>query len=172
MKVKINHSIAMTLKTMREQAHIQAKDMACIIGKSPAYITKLEKGDIKTIDIKTLKTYQDMANNSDVTVEELLEKFSPIYKARVQQDFTNTTNLLIEQLGMVYDENADYLIKKLNIVNDNLKRDVGFTLAFVGQDLSSLNKLSYTAKENFLVELKELIAKYNDVNTTDLFVKL
>lgn len=47
MKLTVTPELAILIKTLRMQNNITAKDFAEYIGKSPSYITKLERGDMK-----------------------------------------------------------------------------------------------------------------------------
>ena len=50
----VTPELAETLRGIRLQNKIQAKSLAAYIGKSPAFISKLESGNIQTIDTKEL----------------------------------------------------------------------------------------------------------------------
>lgn len=49
MKFTVTPELALLLKTVRTQNGISAKELAEHIGRSPSYLSKLENGDIKTI---------------------------------------------------------------------------------------------------------------------------
>ena len=49
-RVIVTQELADTLRSIRIQSKIQAKSLANHINKSPAYISKLESGNIQTID--------------------------------------------------------------------------------------------------------------------------
>ena len=46
----VTPSLSETIRSIRQQNKILANKVAAYVGKSPAYISKLENGDIKTID--------------------------------------------------------------------------------------------------------------------------
>ena len=49
MKLRVTPELAKTLKTLRVQNAISARDVAAHLGKSPSYVSKLEGGDVKYI---------------------------------------------------------------------------------------------------------------------------
>ena len=53
-KVKVTPELSDTLRNLRAQNKIKSRELAKHIGKSPAYITKLEKNGIKAIDLSVL----------------------------------------------------------------------------------------------------------------------
>lgn len=53
-KIRLNELIGLQLKEFRTQYQVKGKDVAEHINKSPAYISKLEKGQIQQIDKKEL----------------------------------------------------------------------------------------------------------------------
>lgn len=49
-KIKLSESIGLQLKEFRTKYKVKGKDIAELLGKSPAYISKLEKGQIQQIE--------------------------------------------------------------------------------------------------------------------------
>lgn len=49
-KIKLSESIGLQLKEFRTKYQVKGKDIAELLGKSPAYISKLEKGQIQQIE--------------------------------------------------------------------------------------------------------------------------
>jgi len=64
-KIMLSEAIGLHLKEFRMQYHIKAKDIALFLNKSPAYISKLEKGQIQQIDKDTLSNITDFITGSD-----------------------------------------------------------------------------------------------------------
>ena len=65
-KYDVTPELAATLKAVRIQHHVAAKAVAEHIGKSQSYMSKLEKGDIKTIEESELTTiFQFIFGNND-----------------------------------------------------------------------------------------------------------
>lgn len=49
MKFSVTPELALLLKTMRAQSGISAKELAERVGKSPSYVSKLENGEVKSV---------------------------------------------------------------------------------------------------------------------------
>lgn len=65
-KIVINEEIGQALKAFRMQYKVKAKDVASILEKSPAYISKLEKGQIQQVDKNDfVRITNYIANDSD-----------------------------------------------------------------------------------------------------------
>lgn len=66
-KFDVTPELATTIKTVRIQNHITSKSVAEHIGKSQSYMSKLEKGDIKSIEESELTSILKFifSNNSD-----------------------------------------------------------------------------------------------------------
>ena len=58
-----------TLRGIRLQNKIQAKNLAAHIGKSPAFISKLESGNIQTIDTKELYSILQFISGENSSTE-------------------------------------------------------------------------------------------------------
>ena len=83
-KVIVDKQLADTLKTMRQERNMPARQLAEKWGKSPSYVSKLENGNIKTIDQDELvQCLRIIVGNTadDSYIDELFKtvsyKFSP-----------------------------------------------------------------------------------------------
>ena len=70
----VTPELADTLRTLRIQNKIQAKNLATHIKKSPAYISKLESGNIQTIDTVELYEIIQFISGNTADQTELAEK--------------------------------------------------------------------------------------------------
>ncbi len=61
--------LAETLRNIRIQNKIQAKQLASHIGKSPAYVSKLENGSIQTIDVDELYSILQFISGEESQIE-------------------------------------------------------------------------------------------------------
>lgn len=104
-KIKLSTSIGLQLKEFRTQHQIKAKDIANFIGKSAAYISKLEKGQIKQIDKKELVRITNFITNSDEGYYLFCEKIASMAKPK---EFEQDIFLL----------NFDLIDRKLPINNE------------------------------------------------------
>ena len=65
----VTPSLVETLRSIRLQNKIQAKQLALYIGKSPAYVSKLENGSIQTIDTEELNSILQFISGQEAPVE-------------------------------------------------------------------------------------------------------
>lgn len=105
-KTPVTLELANTLKALRIQKNIPAKDLAERIGRSSAYITKLEKGEAKSIDNDLLDSILSFLTDGDTEGDELVEK---IYAIRKQYP---SDKEIEEQLWFV---NYDTVLRRLPI---------------------------------------------------------
>lgn len=99
----VTSSLAETLRSIRLQNKIQAKDLASHLGKSPAFISKLENGLIQTIDTKELYSILEFISGTDSSIQ-LAEQ---IYKSL---NLKYSTKEIEEQLWFVNYETVDCLL--------------------------------------------------------------
>lgn len=64
-KIKVSESLGLQLKEFRTKYKIKGKDIAELLGKSPAYISKLEKGQILQIEKDELVKITNYITKSD-----------------------------------------------------------------------------------------------------------
>ena len=58
------------------------------------------------------------------------------------------------------------LMPTINLkISSNLKNDIGFTIAYMSVNLSSISELSFQQKQAFLSDIKKLIEKYSSSDT-------
>lgn len=82
-KIKFNESLGLQLKEFRTQHQIKGKDIASLIGKSPAYVSKLEKGQIRQIEKKELVKITNFISQSEDGYNLFCEKIAE--KANLQE---------------------------------------------------------------------------------------
>ncbi len=99
----VTSSLAETLRSIRLQNKIQAKDLASHLGKSPAFISKLENGLIQTIDTKELYSILEFISGTGSSIQ-LAEQ---IYKSL---NLKYSTKEIEEQLWFVNYETVDCLL--------------------------------------------------------------
>lgn len=79
-KVYVTQELAETIKSIRLQNKILSKDLAKFIDKSPAYVTRLEKGEIQTIDIDELNKIFNYIVGDDTSFDETIQKIYSVLK--------------------------------------------------------------------------------------------
>lgn len=171
--IKLNKDIVTSLVKMRKESGVLSKDVAKHIGKSTAYITKLEKGDIKSTDVYTIKGYIDITHQSDIAIEDVLKEYIPIEKARANKEFSDKIDAIIEAIGTILNGDSGYTLKRMDALVKNFQIDKCFVFAFMTLNLSGLKHLSYIDKENFLKEINDVIEKYSCMSPTiDFFTDI
>lgn len=132
-KIIVTKELAETLKTLRIQNGIKSNELATKINKSPAYITKLEKGAIQTLKEeefdKILGYILKDLSNSDEVAETLYSSLKIKYsdeEIERQLWFNNFDTVvrliplpieLIEEINKMIEEcsiNKEYLLKMIN----------------------------------------------------------
>ena len=86
LKTPVTPELSNMLKTLRLQKNIQAKELALKIGRSPAYITKLEKGDVKNIESELLDNILNVLSDGDPESDGLVDKIYAIQKQYPSND--------------------------------------------------------------------------------------
>ncbi len=72
MKFEVTPELALLIRTLQTQSGLSSKELAGIIGKSPSYVTKLEKGNIKKIQKEDLTQILSLVTEGDDFFEDKL----------------------------------------------------------------------------------------------------
>ena len=126
-KYDVTNELAEIIKSTRIQNHISSKSVAEHIGKSQSYMSKLEKGDIKSIDESELTSIFKFIFNSDEDFQIFLN--TTLYQILKTLDLRFTDDEIDEQLWFCnYDtvlrlipipeeliDNLNYRINTLNL---------------------------------------------------------
>lgn len=107
-KLNMTSEIGEKLKDFRNQYKVKAKDLAEHLGKSGAYISKLEKGEIRTIE----KQEFVKITNFITKTENGYETFCETVAALVDSEFIERSALLL---------NFDWVDRKIPIPDELLK---------------------------------------------------
>jgi len=129
----VTPELADTLRSIRLQNKIQAKALATHIGKSPAFVSKLESGNIQTIDTTELYEIINFVLGDTDDQAELAEKIYASLKFKYSKEeieeqlwFTNFDTVerqipvpgsLIDELIRIMETNQisyEYLLKRIN----------------------------------------------------------
>jgi len=128
----ITDKLSETLRSFRVQNKIPSKELALYIGKSPAYITQIENGTIKSIDtcvLRSILEYITRENDIAKTAERIYESFSIKYSSEEMRNqlwlynFDTTECLipipegLIDEINTEMDEigiSREYLLSRIN----------------------------------------------------------
>lgn len=74
-KVDVSPELGHRLREFRLRSGIRANELANYIGKTPAYITKLEKGDFKSVDEKALEQIVNYITSDPNGYERFIDDF-------------------------------------------------------------------------------------------------
>lgn len=140
-KIKLSESIGLQLKEFRTQYKVKSKEIAELLGKSPAYISKLEKGQIQQIDKKELVKISNYISKSQDGYNLFCEK---IAKQANQEELDNNLWLL----------NFDLLERKIPVTEDvvHIIRDKMDELNFTAEQLSEYVNKNEDLSTEFLEE--------------------
>ena len=72
MKFEVTPELALLIRTLQTQSGLSSKELAGIIGKSPSYVTNLEKGNIKKIQKEDLTQILSLVTEGDDFFEDKL----------------------------------------------------------------------------------------------------
>lgn len=125
-KIEVTEGLAQTIKMLRNQNGIKSKDLAEAINKTPGYITKLEKKELKTIDLELVDIIFSILLGDDYQKTETWENIYTTLQIKLSRTeieyevwFTNFDT--VYRHIPVPDELIDFLNEK--IVSLNIDRD-------------------------------------------------
>ena len=110
--------LAETLRNIRLHNKIQAKTLAQHLGKSPAYISKLERGNIQTIDNRELYSILEFIGSSGDDSPELAEQIYASLK------FKYSTKEIEEQLWFLNYDTVERQIPIPESLVDEINRHI------------------------------------------------
>jgi transcriptional regulator with XRE-family HTH domain len=145
-KVNFTKELAEKIKELRITNKVKAIDLAEHIKKSPAYITKLENGDIKTLDYDELLTIFNFISKNEGDMGKIIDKLSLEVDSKELEEQTWFMNFdTVERKIPIPSSLVDYINKKIS--------DSGFTISYV---------VDYVNKNEDLIDI---ISEYNiDIN--------
>ena len=73
-KIVVTPELASTIKHLRLQQSIASKDVAAQINKSPSYVSRLESGNIRTVEVQTPSEVLGFLSGGDIESEETISK--------------------------------------------------------------------------------------------------
>lgn len=163
------------------------------------FISKLLSGDIKRISrviaegiLYNLYKFEETPDKAVLLTQESLNnfgivrsrnsKFISINSNNVQDldkffgglepQIANSLQNITIGLRVITTVTKEYGAKKIGIIENNIKEDLGFYFAYMSNDLTDIIKKTKQTKTEFLNELKQLIAKYSepDKKSLDLYI--
>lgn len=128
MKFSVTPELALLLKTLHAQSSIPAKDLAEKVGKSPSYISKLENGEVKSIQKDVLVRMLSIVAGGGDFFEEVLPT-----AARVLRSFMEPKRLLSQVWLLQLD-----VVERTVVIPAAMAADVKAQLSAAGETLSGL----------------------------------
>lgn len=137
-KYTVTKNMGAALKNLRQRRNVKAVDLAKAIHKTGAYISKLEKGDLNTID-----------RNDFITIIHAMSKD--------QEEFDDAINILLKDTTMEYsEEEKENEAWKLNL-------DFFYRILPVKEDYKTLVKNKMEALHISSIELSNYINSNFDI---------
>lgn len=134
----VTPSLAETLRNIRLQNKIQAKQLASHIGKSSAFISKLEKGSIQTIDTEELNSILRFISREESSVE-LADQIYKTLKLKY------STDEIEEQLWFVNYDTVECLLPVPDALIDDYNNRIeylGITRQYLADRINANEALS------------------------------
>ncbi len=128
MKFSVTPELALLLKTLHAQSGIPAKDLAEKVGKSPSYISKLENGEVKSIQKDVLVRILSIVAGGGDFFEEALPA-----AVRALRSFMEPKRLLSQVWLLQLD-----VVERTVVIPAAMAADVKAQLSAAGETLSGL----------------------------------
>lgn len=143
-KIVVTDRLADTLKMLRMQNGIKSKDLAEHLGKTPGYISKLEKQEVKNIELETVESIFSYILGDDYKKTEIWEqiyaslqiKYS---KAEIEEEIWFANFDTVYRYIPIPDSIVDFCndkIKELNISRDLLLRRINANEALSEEEIN------------------------------------
>jgi len=185
----LNEHIRSAIKEERKKRKIKGVELSVILGKSPGYISHIEKGVIKKIERKDLENLlkhilniegdelENYINNllnsnnikQDYEEDNELEQLT-LFDFSINDRFFRTMRTLDENLSKIYAQisNKEDMLKLLTNFNFNLTTmGASFMLSLCGLPFYELGNISTETKKQIFNEILDIFNKYLNDNKTN-----
>ena len=165
----VTSSLAETLRSLRVQHKIQAKQLASHIGKSPAFISKLENGSIQTIDTEELYSILQFVSGE----ESQLDLAEQIYKTLTLK---YSRKEIEEQLWFVNYDTVECLLpipdSLVDEINSRIER-LGISHHYLAERINANEALSDEERTNELIPYNQWYhSEKSDGSTQSIKIRL
>jgi transcriptional regulator with XRE-family HTH domain len=187
--IVLNENIRSIIKNERKKHKISGIDLSEKLGKSPGYISHIEKGVIKKIERKDLENLlkhilniegdelENYINNllnsnnikQDYGEDNELEQLT-LFDFSINDRFFRTMRTLDENLSKIYAQisNKEDMLKLLTNFNFNLTTmGASFMLSLCGLPFYELGNISTETKKQIFNEILDIFNKYLNDNKTN-----
>lgn len=169
-KIVVTDKLADTFKMLRMQNGIKSKDLAEHLGKTPGYISKLEKQKVKNIEIETVESIFSFILGEDYKKTEIWEqvytslqlKYS---KIEIEEEIWFSNFDTVYRYIPIPDTIIDYFNNKilsLNITRDFLLQKINANEALSAEEIndeSIKNNVWYTASTDGKTSIKMCLSE-------------
>jgi len=185
----LNEHIRSAIKEERKKRKIKGVELSVILGKSPGYISHIEKGVIKKIERKDLENLlkhilniegdelenyiSNLLNSNnikqDYEEDNELEQLT-LFDFSINDRFFRTMRTLDENLSKIYAQisNKEDMFKLLTNFNFNLTTmGASFMLSLCGLPFYELGNISTETKKQIFNEILDIFNKYLNDNKTN-----
>jgi len=166
-KVDVTLELADTIRNLRIQNKVQANKVAKRINKSPAYISKLESGNLLTITNDDLNAILEVITNKDDSESILEQVYSSLVfhfsEEEIEEQIWLNNFDMIERNIPVPNSLRDYIRNKIEVLNISRHYLLG--------RINSNECLQNDIKENTLYEFNRFYAFPNNDNLKQ-FIKI
>ena len=165
----VTPELAETLRNLRLENRIQAKDLADHIGKSRAFISRLENGTIKSIDSKDLLTILNYILDTGGNLDDSLEKIYSLL------EFKYTQQEIREQLWFTnYDTVERYIPIPEDLVSymNQLIDELGITQEYLLSRINANESLTQSEIDDPSIPYNQWYRRTESSNTLDSSIKL
>jgi len=187
--IMLTEHIRNTIKNERKKRKISGIDLSEKLGKSPGYISHIEKGVIKKIERKDLENLlkhilniegdelenyiSNLLNSNnikqDYEEDNELEQLT-LFDFSINDRFFRTMRTLDENLSKIYAQisNKEDMFKLLTNFNFNLTTmGASFMLSLCGLPFYELGNISTETKKQIFNEILDIFNKYLNDNKTN-----
>lgn len=156
-KIEITKELAQCLRALRLQHNLSTTKLSAAIGKSPAYISKLEKGEIHSIDINLfnealLTVVGGNSESLNAAYDELANYFNLIFNSKeldqqiwfinfdritrvipIPESLVDEINSILLEHNITYEELLIAINSNLDLPEEDINRKVPYNQWFISQ---------------------------------------
>lgn len=184
----LNEHIRSAIKEERKKRKIKGVELSVILGKSPGYISHIEKGVIKKIEREELgkllakilniegeevenyiNNLLQMQNDDDENFDDDIGQLS-LFDFDLHDRYFRIMQTINDNLTQTYRKvnNQEDMLKLLTNFNFNLtSMGASFMLSLIGLPFYEIGNLSNEAKKQMFNEILDVFKKYLDNRTND-----
>ena len=185
--IMLTEHIRNTIKSERKNRKISGIDLSEKLGKSPGYISHIEKGVIKKIERKDLENlFKHILNIEGYELENYINNLLQMQDDEQDDDdyigqlslfdfdlhdrYYRIMQTINDNLTQIYRKvnNQEDMLKLLTNFNFNLtSMGASFMLSLIGLPFYEIGNLSNEAKKQMFNEILDVFKKYLDNRTND-----